>query len=281
MVALEISTERGPSNHTPGNASVDPTFKPRECPVECRDNPWTFGATRFRSTLPRHHQEVYGQDSGRNGQVPKLVDFPAKSPRSVLGHGLLHGAYCSLSNPVVGHQNASTASRIKIKRLERYHSTCYLRGALQLRSNHGYPCLCSAGLPAVAFSATSETRPGSRRSSPATRCLQAEAAPAQTGSPRSAVLDCPPPAMGGLVPSPDHRQAGDRGFLASCRIPVVLAVAVSKRSKIEKRPRKSTDRLGLSRRSGRRESAQALSPSPKVGKLAYRHCPTRARAGPE
>jgi len=37
-------------------------------------------------------------------------------------------------------------SRIKIKRLERYHSTnstCYLRGA-PLRSNHGYPCLCAA-----------------------------------------------------------------------------------------------------------------------------------------
>jgi len=32
MVALEISTERRPSNHPPGNASVDPTFKPRECP---------------------------------------------------------------------------------------------------------------------------------------------------------------------------------------------------------------------------------------------------------
>src|SRR5215475_3248361 len=32
---------------------------------------------------------------------------------------------------------------------------------------------------------------------------------------------------GGLVRSPDHRQAGDRGFLASCRIPAVLAVAVS------------------------------------------------------
>jgi hypothetical protein len=29
-------------------------------------------------------------------------------------------------------------SRIKIKRLERYHSICCLRGALQLRSNHGY-----------------------------------------------------------------------------------------------------------------------------------------------
>src|SRR5262245_66620864 len=84
MVALEISTERGPSNHTPGNASVDPTFKPRECPLECRDHPWTSAATRFRSTLPRHHQEVYGQDSGRNGEVPKLVDLPEKSPRSVL-----------------------------------------------------------------------------------------------------------------------------------------------------------------------------------------------------
>src|SRR5947207_2377858 len=50
-------------------------------------------------------------------------------------------------------------SRIKIKRLERYHSICYLRGALQLRSNNGYPCLCGGGLPAVAFSATSQTRP--------------------------------------------------------------------------------------------------------------------------
>src|SRR5947207_15995253 len=118
------------------------------------------------------------------------------------------------------------SSRIKIKRLERCHSICYLRGALQLRSNHGYPCLCGGGLPAVAFSATSQTRPGSRRSSPATRRLQAEAAPAQIGSTRSAVLDCPPPAVGGLVRSPDHRQAGDRGFLASCRIPAVLAVAV-------------------------------------------------------
>src|SRR6516162_11893083 len=52
----------------------------------------------------------------------------------------------------------------KIKRLEGHHSTCYLRGALRLRSNHGYPCLCGDGLPAVPFSATSQTRPGSRRS---------------------------------------------------------------------------------------------------------------------
>src|SRR5262252_848005 len=76
-----------------GNASVDPTFESRECPVECRNHPWPFGATRFRSTLPRHHQEVYGQASGRNGQVPNLVDLPAKSPASVMGHGLLHGSY--------------------------------------------------------------------------------------------------------------------------------------------------------------------------------------------
>src|SRR6516164_6717038 len=100
MVALEISTERRPSNHGPGNASIDPTFESRECPVECRNHPWTFGATRFRSTLPRHHQEVYAEDSGRNGQIPNLVDLSEKSPRSVLGNGLLHGAYRSLSNPV-------------------------------------------------------------------------------------------------------------------------------------------------------------------------------------
>jgi len=114
-----------------------------------------------------------------------------------------------------------------IKRFGRYHSTCYLRGALQLRSNHGYPCLCDGGLPAYPFPATSQTRLGSRRSSPANRRLEAEAAPAPTGSPRSAVLDCAPPAVGGLVRSPDPRQAGDRGFLASCRIPAVVAVAVS------------------------------------------------------
>src|SRR6516225_2851498 len=80
MVALEISTQRRSSKHQPGNASVDPTFESRECPVERRNNPWTFGATRFRSTLPRHHQEVYGQASGRNGQVPNVVDLSAKSP---------------------------------------------------------------------------------------------------------------------------------------------------------------------------------------------------------
>ena len=51
----------GPSNHQPGNASVDPTFESRECPVERRNNPWTLGATRLRSTLPGHHPEVYGQ----------------------------------------------------------------------------------------------------------------------------------------------------------------------------------------------------------------------------
>ena len=38
-------------------------------------------------------------------------------------------------------------------------------GAPPRRSNHGYPCLCGGGLPAVAFSATSQTRLGSRRSS--------------------------------------------------------------------------------------------------------------------
>jgi hypothetical protein len=34
MVALEISTERRPSNHQSGNAGVDPPFESRECPVE-------------------------------------------------------------------------------------------------------------------------------------------------------------------------------------------------------------------------------------------------------
>ena len=36
----------------------------------------------------------------RNGQVPILVDLPAKSPRSVLGNRLLHSSYSSLSNPL-------------------------------------------------------------------------------------------------------------------------------------------------------------------------------------
>src|SRR6516162_2202459 len=83
MVALEISTQRRSSKHQPGNASVDPTFESRECPVECRN-----------------HQEVCGQASGRNGQVPNVVDLPAKSPASVLGNGLFHGSYASLANPL-------------------------------------------------------------------------------------------------------------------------------------------------------------------------------------
>jgi hypothetical protein len=58
-----------------GNASIDSTFESRECPVEHRNNTWTLGATRFRSTLPGHHQEVYGQAFGKNGQVPNLVDL--------------------------------------------------------------------------------------------------------------------------------------------------------------------------------------------------------------
>src|SRR6516164_1447650 len=75
MVALEISTQRRSSKHQPGNASVDPTFESRECPVECRNHPWTFGSTRFRSTLPRHHQEVYGQASGRNDKSQTWLTF--------------------------------------------------------------------------------------------------------------------------------------------------------------------------------------------------------------
>src|SRR5215467_8593407 len=55
------SRRKGGRPTLPGNASVDPTFESRECPVECRNHLWTFGATQFRSTLPRHHQEVYGQ----------------------------------------------------------------------------------------------------------------------------------------------------------------------------------------------------------------------------
>src|ERR1700756_2837617 len=38
----------------------------------------------FDPPLSRYHQEVYGQDSRRNGQVAKLVDLSAQSPASVL-----------------------------------------------------------------------------------------------------------------------------------------------------------------------------------------------------
>lgn len=70
--------------------------------------------------------------------------------------------------------------------------------------------------------------PGSRRSSPATRRPQTDAAPRPKLDRLDRLpLDCPPPVVAGLVRSPDHREGGDRGFLASCRIPAVLAVAVS------------------------------------------------------
>src|SRR6516164_7879749 len=51
MVALEISTERRPSNHPPGNASVDPTFESRECP---RWEPLGFDSRGRRFTSPLH-----------------------------------------------------------------------------------------------------------------------------------------------------------------------------------------------------------------------------------
>src|SRR4029077_15112319 len=36
----------------------------------------------------------------RKEQVPNLVDLPAQSPASVLGNGLLHCSYSSLTNPL-------------------------------------------------------------------------------------------------------------------------------------------------------------------------------------
>src|ERR1700722_11789392 len=55
-----------------------------------------------------------------------------------------------------------------------------------------------------------------------------QAAP-QTRSPRSVVLDCALSVVGPLVRSLNHRPAGDRGFLAPCRIPAVLAVGSQRR----------------------------------------------------
>jgi hypothetical protein len=74
-VALEISTQRRASNHQPGNVSIDPTFESRECPVERRNNPWTLGATRLRSTLPGHHQEAYGQARGGTDKSQTWLTF--------------------------------------------------------------------------------------------------------------------------------------------------------------------------------------------------------------
>jgi hypothetical protein len=50
--ALEISTERRPSNHQPGNASADPAIESRECPVECRNHPWTLALLGFDPPCP-------------------------------------------------------------------------------------------------------------------------------------------------------------------------------------------------------------------------------------
>src|ERR1700722_13511244 len=55
-----------------------------------------------------------------------------------------------------------------------------------------------------------------------------QAAP-QTRSPRSVVLDCALSVVGPLIRSLNHRPAGDRGFLAPCRIPAVLAVGSQRR----------------------------------------------------
>src|SRR5205814_6026303 len=102
----------------------------------------------------------------------------------------------SLCGPPVGHQNVITDQNQAVGAVPFY---LLLTGRPSTKIEPWLPL--PVHLPALPFSATSQTRPGSRRSSPATRRLQAEAAPAQIGSPRSAVLDCPPPAVGGLVRS--------------------------------------------------------------------------------
>src|SRR5580704_4367083 len=55
-----------------------------------------------------------------------------------------------------------------------------------------------------------------------------QAAP-QTRFPRPVVLDCAPSVVGPLVRSLNHSPAGDRGFLAPCPIPAVLAVGSQRR----------------------------------------------------
>jgi hypothetical protein len=74
--------------------------------------------------------------------------------------------------------------------------------------------------------AAPQTCSGGRCSSPAARCLETETAPSQIAPPRSAVLDCAPPALVWLGRGANHCETGNRRLLASCRIPVVLAVAV-------------------------------------------------------
>lgn len=74
----------------------------------------------------------------------------------------------------MGHQNAITDQNQAVVAVPFY---LLLAGAMQLRANHGYPSLWGGSLPAVPFSATSQARAGSRRSSPATRRPQTDAAP--------------------------------------------------------------------------------------------------------
>src|ERR1700678_457111 len=126
-------------------------------------------------------------------------------------------------NLLVGHQNAIAVENQAVARGCKCQRSVY--GAVQLRLDHGDLSLCAACLPAGVLPATPQTGAGSRCSSPATRGLQAEATPPQTQSRRSVVLDRAPPVVGPLVRSLSRRPAGDCGFLASCRIPAVLAVA--------------------------------------------------------
>src|SRR5262249_24974723 len=115
----------------------------------------------------------------------------------------------------------------KIKRSQRYHSPCYRRGAVQVRSDDGY-----LAWAVVAYLRTL-LLPRHKLALEAVALRQQLAVfKRKQPWPKLDRLDrlfwiVLLPAVGGLVRSPNHRRAGDGSFLASCLIPAVLAVAVS------------------------------------------------------
>src|SRR5215467_6958265 len=114
------------------------------------------------------------------------------------------------------------------RRINGFNLGSYLaKDAAQVRSSNGFACPLGSRLHSRLIRSASPARSGGRCSSAATSRFQTEADPAQTASPRSLLLDCTPPSVFGLDRGPDHREAGNGGFLASGRLSLVLAVAVS------------------------------------------------------
>src|SRR5215467_7787719 len=100
MVALEISTEGGRPTIRQEMRALIRRLSRENVLWSAETIHGHLVLLGFDPPCPDTIRKYMVKDSGRNGQVPKLVDLSEKSPASVLGYGLLHGSYSSLSNPV-------------------------------------------------------------------------------------------------------------------------------------------------------------------------------------